>query len=186
MPCLLRRKTGPFRVPRFQKYQVSAPKNAAPSVGIPTNSPYHRGRGRGKGQSKKNSVANTPLNVAFKVTPDPDSPDGVIAAHGGDFNGYVVYVKAGALVFAVRVDKKLTSIQTGAPEEAFTVRARLLKNGAMQLLVNGENVAAGKAAGLIPVEPHEGGSLGGDERTPVGNYAAPFRYTGKVTPLLEK
>ena len=52
--------------------------------------------------------------------------------------------------------------------------------GTMKLVINGREVAQGKASGLIPVQPQDDLSVGEDSRTAVGNYRAPHALKGIV------
>lgn len=153
------------------------PKDAAPMARTPVDSPYHRGH-----QRKLIGIANTALTIALEAVPKPSASDGVLAAHGGDWHGYSVYVKDGRLKFAIRRNKVATVIASTAaiPNKAFRVSARLHKDGTMRLLLNGKRVAEGKADGPIAANPNEGASIGSDEDTPVGNYECPFKYAGEI------
>ncbi len=162
-----------------QGFQKHLPEQPAMNVKIPVDSPYHGGRSRSN--TKSPNIANRPLNLSFEVTPDPARPDGVIASHGGEFHGYSIYVKQGQLVFAVRHNKELFEIQSDAPGEGpFVVEARLKKDGSLLLAIDGEEVAKGKAPGLITNRPNEGALLRDDDQSPVGKYSTPFPYRGQV------
>ena len=92
-------------------------------------------------------------------------------------------MKDGQLRFALRVNKQLHEIisKDPVPDRRFEVRAVLAKDGAMSLRLNGKEVESGKAPSLITTEPNEPTpSIGADDRTPVGNYDAPFEYGGRV------
>ncbi len=139
-------------------------------------------QGAGNPNKKKNQISNSALQIRIKVEPKKGRADGVLVAHGGDQHGYSIYIKDGVLGFAVRRHQELVVVTASekSPAVPFQVLGRLGKTGEMDLLVNGKTVATGKAGGWIDVEPVEGASLGSDPRTPVGQYASPFRYQGKV------
>ena len=63
----------------------------------------------------------------------------------------------------------------------FLVQATLHEDGALALLVDGKQVAAGKAPGLIPQQPRAGFSVGTAGRGAVGDYDTPNPFQGKVT-----
>ena len=56
-----------------------------------------------------------------------------------------------------------------------------MQDGALALLVDGKQVAEGKAAGLIPQQPRAGFSVGTAGLGAVGDYVAPNPFHGKVT-----
>ena len=69
---------------------------------------------------------------------------------------------SGKLAFAVRENGDLTTIVAKDPlgNGHFSVQATLHADGALALLVDGKQVAEGKAAGLIPQQPRAGFSVG--------------------------
>ena len=163
----------------IKKFKAAIPAKAAEPRGSPTDSSYHRGRGG----AAKTDIAERPFSITLRATPGA-SPDGVLVAHGGEYHGYALYVKDGQLRFALRVNKQLHEIisKDPVPDRRFEVRAVLAKDGAMSLRLNGKEVESGKAPSLITTEPNEPTpSIGADDRTPVGNYDAPFGYGGRVT-----
>lgn len=60
-----------------------------------------------------------------------------------------------------------------------TVEARLATKGRITLLVNGRQVAEGRAPGLLAAQPARGFAVGRDGG-PVGDYTVPNRFTGKI------
>ena len=63
----------------------------------------------------------------------------------------------------------------------FNVEATLHPDGALALLVDGKQVAEGKAGGLIGQQPKAGLSVGVTAKAAVGDYTAPFNFAGKIT-----
>jgi hypothetical protein len=124
-------------------------------------------------------VASRPLIVSAQV--EPAAPDGVIVAQGGTAHGYALYLQDGKLAFAVRVARQLTTVIASEPlgTGRFTVEARLAAEGRITLLVNGRQVAEGRAPGLIAAQPARGLTVGRDSG-PVGGYSAPNAFTGKI------
>ena len=61
------------------------------------------------------------------------------------------------------------------------MRATVHEDGALALLVDGKQVAEGKAAGLIPQQPRVGFSVGAAANAAVGDYDIPSPFKGKVT-----
>ena len=124
-------------------------------------------------------IANRALRISCDV--QPEARDGVILAQGGRQNGYALHLDDGRPVFSVRIAGEIFIIKTTeAPSGRFSLVATLARDGAMQLTVNGREVARGKASGLIPTQPQDELSIGEDARTAVGNYTAPHAFKGKV------
>ena len=97
--------------------------------------------------------------------------------------GYAIYLTKGKLAFAVRENGDLTTIVAKDPlgNGHFSVQATLHEDGALALLVDGKQVAEGKAAGLISQQPRAGFSVGTANSGAVGNYNAPNPFNGQVT-----
>ncbi len=125
-------------------------------------------------------VAGQTLDIRCDVT--PRSGDGVVLAQGGRQRGYALYLKAGKAVFGVR---EADTLYTAAAPEALpkgrvALQARLAKDGAMTLSINGKVVAQGKAPGVITQEPQDALSIGEDAQSAVGDYDAPNPLKGRV------
>ncbi|MCX6905552.1 MAG: arylsulfatase, partial [Verrucomicrobia bacterium] len=89
-------------------------------------------------------IANHPLTIRCDVT--PLARNGVILAQGGRQHGYALHLEDGRPVFSVRIAGQLfTAKALDAPAGRFSVEARLEKDGAMVLAINGQAVARGKA-----------------------------------------
>ena len=95
-------------------------------------------------------VAEKPLEISAEI--EPAGTDGVIVAQGRQGQGYALYLTGGKLAFAVREKKELTTIVAKEPLGSghFVVQASLHADGSMALVVDGKQVAEGKAGGLIP------------------------------------
>lgn len=126
-------------------------------------------------------IANRPLTIRCELV--AESQNGVVLAQGGQQHGYALHLRDSKLVFSIRINGKLTAISApdDLPTGKCTLEARLALDGGMTLSVNSKTVATGKAPGLIPTQPQDGLSIGEDDRTAVGDYAAPFPLKGKVT-----
>jgi hypothetical protein len=124
-------------------------------------------------------IANKTLEISAEI--DPAGADGLIVSQGAGARGYALYLTKGKLALAVR-DFKLTTIVASEPLGTghFTVQATLHGDGAMALLVNGKQVAEGKAGGLITDQPRAGLSVGETAKATVGDYTAPFTFAGKI------
>ena len=126
-------------------------------------------------------VAGKALEISAEI--DPAGTDGVIVTQGGAAHGYAVYLTGGKLAFAVREKKDLTTIVAKEPlgKGHFTVQATLHEDGALALMVDGKQVAEGKAAGPIPQQPRGGFSVGSASFGPVGEYETPDAFNGTIT-----
>jgi arylsulfatase len=126
-------------------------------------------------------IANKALTISCEV--ETQAHDGVILAQGGDQYGYALHLHDGKLIFSVRIARKLTAITSASTVQTtrFAVQARLNRDGSMQLSVNDHLVAAGKAPGVIPVQPQDELSIGSDTRSAVGDYTPPFTLRGTVS-----
>jgi arylsulfatase len=143
----------------------------------------------------ESSVFNT-HNVPFSITADIEvgdaGADGVLAAIGGLTSGWSLYVKNGKPTFYYNffeVDHaRLQSAET-LPKGKSTVRVEVHpvepgpdKPADIRLLVNGNEVAKGRAERTVPmrysVEPFD---IGMDSVSAVTDeYAAPFAFQGHI------
>lgn len=127
-------------------------------------------------------IAEQPLTITCEV--EARSSNGVIVAQGGVTHGYAVYLRDGQLNFTVREAGVPVTIRGDArPAAVFKLEARLARDGAMTLALDGRTVAQGKAAGLIPRQPMEDFCVGHDNRMAVGDYRAPARFRGTIKHL---
>jgi len=128
-------------------------------------------------------VQNRTVTIACQV--QTSAKDGVIVAHGGSAVGYTLYLKDGHLVFAVHQSNQ-DIVQLTAPE-AFSgkgmVEASIGKGGALELKVDGRQVAKGKVAGLLSRQPAEAFCVGHDDKVTVDSYDGAKRFEGTITSL---
>ncbi len=126
-------------------------------------------------------IAHKALDISAEI--EPTGEEGLIVSQGGGARGYALYLAEGKLAFAVRENSKLTTIAAKEPlgSGRFNVEATLLPDGALALLVDGKQVAEGKAGGLIGQQPKAGLSVGAAAKAVVGEYTAPFNFAGKIT-----
>jgi arylsulfatase A len=131
-------------------------------------------------------VAQKELEISAEI--DPAGTEGVIVTQGGPAHGYALYLTGGKLAFAVREKKDLTTIIAKEPLGSghFLVQATLHQDGGLALLVDGKQVAQGKAPGLIAQQPKAGFSVGKADRGPVGEYQTPDPFSGKITNVTVK
>jgi hypothetical protein len=120
-------------------------------------------------------------DVTITTTFDIQDEDGVIVAHGGLAHGYALYVQQTQLLFIVRRNNALTTVDGGYLKPGrHTVSATLARTGDMNLIVDGQAARKGRAAGAITLEPVDGLEAGGDRGAPVGPYQTPNDFGGTI------
>lgn len=125
-------------------------------------------------------IASTPFTVTADVV--PDGSDGVIVAQGGSQTGWAIYIQQGKLKFTTRVRGQETTFEADAPPagQAANIGATLLGDGSMRLHLGQDLPQVVMAPSTIPNRPGDGLEVGRDAKSPVGNYEAPFGWTGQV------
>ncbi len=125
-------------------------------------------------------VAKQAFTVTARLKSGGNS--GVIVAQGGSAEGWALYVDGGKLAFATRHGGTLTVVaaQGKLAPEARTITARLAKDGAVTIDVDGQSVASGKTPGPMRRMPLDGLQVGCDEGGAVGRYDAPHRFAGEI------
>jgi arylsulfatase A-like enzyme len=118
------------------------------------------------------------------VTVDTAQRDAVIVAQGG-LVGHALYLKGGRVAFAVRhgADEVVEILSSAEVKGPFGVTASLAADGAMKLVVAGQEAVTGKAKGVLPRQPAEDFCVGHDNGKSVGTYAKPVALQGAVTGL---
>ncbi len=126
------------------------------------------------------AIGGKALEITAEI--EPAGTEGVIVSQGAGARGYAIYLTQGKLAFAVRENKKLTTIVAKEPlgKGHFAVKATLHRGGAIALFVDNKQVAEGKVAGLIRPQPGNGLWVGESGRGAVGDYTAPNPFKGKV------
>ncbi len=108
--------------------------------------------------------------------------NGVIIAHGEEVFGLSVYLKDGKLYFSTRKYGVLTSLKTTEKVNPnFTFKANLLKNGDMNLFVDGKLVESTNIGESLPIPPDDPISIGSDFRRLIGEYDADNYFTGTIS-----
>jgi arylsulfatase A-like enzyme len=118
------------------------------------------------------------------VTVDTAQRDAVILAQGG-LVGHALYLKAGRVAFAVRhgADEVVEILSPAEVKGPFCVTVILAADGAMKLVVAGQDAVNGKAKGALPRQPVEDFCVGHDNGKPVGTYAKVVALQGAVSGL---
>lgn len=124
--------------------------------------------------------ANKPLTV--EAWARAENPNGVVVARGGPSHGYAIFLKNGKPHFAIRVKEKLHDVAGEARVVGKWVHLAgvLTADRQLQLYVNGELVASGKASGFIVADPFQAMEIGSDEESGVGDYRWPFGFKGAI------
>ena len=118
------------------------------------------------------------------VTVETAQRDAVILAQGG-LIGHALYLKGGRVAFAVRLgaDEVVEIFSPTEVKGTFAVTASLAADGAMKLVVAGQDAVAGKAKGTLPRQPAEDCCVGHDNGKPVGLYGELKPLQGAVSGL---
>jgi len=126
--------------------------------------------------------------VTITATIDAKTPDGVILAHGGSTHGYSLYLTGGKLAFAVRHDRKLSTVTADEvlPPGPIKVSATLAKDGTVTLSAAGSQVASAKTPGPLADMPGEGLQVGRDLAGSVGKYDSTNPFAGIIEKVTVK
>jgi arylsulfatase A-like enzyme len=118
------------------------------------------------------------------VTVETAQRDAVIVAQGG-LIGHALYLKGGRVAFAVRhgADEVVEILSPAEVKGSFAVTASLAADGAMKLVVAGQDAASGKAKGTLPRQPAEDFCVGHDTAKAVGLYGKLIVLQGVVSGL---
>lgn len=121
---------------------------------------------------------------SFRVTAQfevASEEEGVLVAQGGNTLGYALYVKDGQVHFTVRSQRgSWKTVGLPVAPGKHTAVAVLNHKGELSLALNHQPAKSEAGQGLISAMPMDGLEVGADEKGAVGNYSAPFRYTGKI------
>ncbi len=128
------------------------------------------------------SLNPTGKPVAVLAWVQPERPNGVILARGGARYGYALLLDEGRPRFAVRNEGRLATVHApeALPDGWVHLAGVLSEDRQLQLFVNGRVVASGEAPSLITADPNNPMEIGEDAGSPVGEYTAPFPYTGLI------
>jgi len=112
----------------------------------------------------------------------PNTPDGVVAAQGGESFGWSLYVEGGKPRFAVRNEGVLVTLAAStalAPGERIHLAGAITSRGRLEILVGARQVAEGPGL-LISQKPADGLTIGDDRGSRVATYAGPSQFDGKL------
>ncbi len=128
-------------------------------------------------------VPNVALKtITIRALIDVRNQDGVLVAHGGQPDGYALFVRWGKLALAVRRNGKLTTVMAEAklPPKRVPVSARFHRSGKITLYVKGEEIASGQVEGALNAVPLGGLEVGLDSGSRVGDYPGENQFLGDL------
>lgn len=127
-------------------------------------------------------VGQKAFTVAISV--ETAQRDAVLLAQGG-LIGHALYLKGGRVAFVVRhgADEVVEIVSPAEVKGPFAATASLAADGAMKLVVAGQDAVAGKARGTLPRQPAEDFCVGHDNAKPVGLYGELKPLQGAVVGL---
>ena len=164
-----------------EKKKEASKKSAAKSAPKPASLAQAK-----SGDTIASAAAPQVGQKAFTVTVTVESTqrDAVILAQGG-LVGHALYLKEGHVAFAVRhgADEVVEILSPAEAKGSFIVTASLAADGAMKLVVGGQQAATGKAKGALPRQPAEDFCVGHDTAKPVGLYGKLIVLQGAVSGL---
>ncbi len=128
------------------------------------------------------SLDPTGKPLAVEAWVKAEKPNGVILARGGSRLGYALMLKEGKPCFAVRNDGELGTAcaEQKVLGEWVHLAGVLTADKELQVFVDGKLAATGKAPGLIAEDPSNAMEIGEDASSAVGDYSAPFSFTGMI------
>ncbi len=112
-----------------------------------------------------------------------DQPEGVIIAHGGEAQGYSLYLDDARPTFSVRSGGILTSVSADPiPLGQWVHLVGVLDpDGQMRVIVNGRPGKPQASGRTIGSKPADGLSIGADTGSFVGSYASPLHFHGSLS-----
>ncbi len=178
---------GYARLPKYLRWTTPLEYHLFCSSKEPPELPDIPGHRRGISSSSV-SVENSPsLNpaekpLAVEAWVKAEKPAGVIVAHGGPSHGYSLFLQKGRPHFAVRVDQQLfvTAAKQKVGDEWVHLAGVLTPEAELQIYIDGQLAATGKADGLIAKEPAQAMEVGADLGSSVGDYRSPFALAGAI------
>ncbi len=141
--------------------------------------------GDARGEHRVGSIYAMPLTLGLFVRPAEAGAEGVLAAHGGASFGYSLSLKDGRPQVCVRDNGSLFQVHDPErlPADRDTHLAfRLAADGRLELFRDGRLVATG-AARVVGLTPQDGFAVGSDPGSPVGEYASPHAFRGRLREL---
>jgi len=156
---------------------------------------FHRGMGH-----VPTDVAPDVRSRSYTIEADAhvgEGADGVLISHGDATSGYALYLRDGRLTHVLNIGGQLTIVTSDrivpAGDRKLGVRVRRLSKIApprmgegqgtsrYTLLIDGEEAGSIETPlGFVTLISWSGLDIGFDRGSPVGDYAAPFAFTGEL------
>ncbi|MCZ6794506.1 MAG: LamG domain-containing protein, partial [Planctomycetota bacterium] len=174
------RKAAYYRWTTTIEHQLFSTSKTPPEV--PESWLERRGRSPMIRFEKAPTLDPTNQPLAVEAWAKAERPNGVVVAHGGPARGYALVFQRGRPQFVVRVKGTVFSVRAPEPSGDRWVHLAgvLEKDGTMRLHVDGKLAGTTKASGLITQNPAQSLEIGGDDGGSVGDYRAPFAFTGLI------
>lgn len=116
---------------------------------------------------------------ALRVELKTPGTEGVLAAQGGQVNGWALLIRDGEIRFVMNRDSRREYL-TAPRKPGKWIEAGIGPQGVARLSVEGQVVATRVFPGLLPSQPVDGLQVGRDLASPVGDYPVPFAFDGLV------
>ncbi|MFN5056543.1 MAG: hypothetical protein ACK5FI_00990, partial [Verrucomicrobiota bacterium] len=175
----------PNDVKKEDAKKPTAKKGAAKAAKTPAAKPVALAQAK-SGDTIASASAPQVGQKAFTVAISVETAqrDAVILAQGG-LIGHALYLKGGRVAFALRLgaDEVVEIVSPAEVKGSFAVTASLAADGAMKLVVAGQDAVTGKAKGVLPRQPAEDFCVGHDNGRPVGLYGELKPLQGAVSGL---
>lgn len=168
-------------LPLDDRFAPRFAENAARASGHRKRFVFHAGMGH-----LPTDVAPDVRSRDYRIEADITAlGEGVLIAHGDATSGYSLYVQGGRLHHTLNIGGQQTTVSSEPlPAGARTLGVDLHKGPdgrTFTLLVNGAAAGSLKtSAGFATLISWSGLDIGHDRGSPVGPYAAPFAFTGKL------
>jgi len=137
-------------------------------------------------------ICNHSFTISAEIERPAGAGDGVIVSNGGNTGGYSLFIRDGAVHFTYNylgLDSTDVVASGRLPDGPATIDFEfrydgggLGRGGDARIRVNGQLVAEKHLLHTIPVifPFYETFDIGEDAGTPVGDYAVPYRFQGKI------
>jgi len=121
-----------------------------------------------------------PITVEAWIT--ATNPNGVVVARGGPAEGFALTLENGKPAFLIRAQSQLTSVVGSKRIVGGWHHLVGVLDGSlgMQLYVDGELAAEGRATSMLTKDPAQGLEIGNDAGSAVGNYQLPNQFVGII------
>ncbi|WP_417517476.1 arylsulfatase [Minwuia sp.] len=172
-------------LPLDDRFAPRFAENAERNQGARTRFEFHAGMGH-----LPTEVCPDIRGRSYTITADVEigdtPPTGILLAHGDATSGYALYIDGGHLVHVANIGGEKATVRSERPvppgTTALGLRAGLSDTGiGYELLIDGEAAGAAQSPHTFgPFISWSGLDIGRDRSSPVGDYDAPFTFTGTL------